>query len=392
VAPQPGEIRLSGYYRISAAVILGGQMTSDQQRQFETQWPALAIRLQRLLARKKVSPWLIEDLVQETGLRLIKMWSRVDQTRPVWPLTATIGLNLLRDELRRGTSNELTQLVPEEASEESVEERGLARLELRAVGGALSQMPERQRRAILADISGEADGAPVATGVRMMRMRARRKLQHLVDHASMLGVTVGLQLRRVAREAQLFIGRAIPTDADRATAAVVGLFAALSFGVAVVPSAPSEAGEIDNVRAPLQGSAVLAGAAGASAGAEQVHARETRSLTESQGERNKGIGAARSPKEPSGDAPNGGLPRGTKYRLSLGEGTFVQGEVEADVTGLPSAARDAAGRPEGIGSANCSLSLTHTTASCSHGGEGWENRGFRARHRGEAWVAGERVI
>jgi hypothetical protein len=368
-------------------------MTSDQQRQFEAQWPALAIRLQRLLARKKVSPWLIEDLVQETGLRLIKMWPRVDQTRPVWPLTATIGLNLLRDELRRGSSSELTQLVPEGASEECVEDRGLARLELRAVGGALSQMPERQRQAILADISGETDGAPVATGVRMMRMRARRKLQHLVDHASMLGVTVGLQFRRIAREAQLFIGRAIPTDADRATAALVGLFAALSFGVAVVPSAPSEAGEIGKTRMPAGDSAGSEAISGASVAAERVRARHARSHINGNARKRQATVAGPTSRGPSGDdAPNAGLPRGTKYRVWLDEGTFVQGELEADVTGVPSASRDALGRPEGIGSANCSLSPSHTTASCSHGGEGWENRGVRARHRGEAWVAGERVI
>ena len=79
-------------------------MTSDQERQFEHMWHALSLRLHHLLSRKKVSPWLIEDLIQETGLRLIRMWPKIDQAKPMWPLTTPIALNLLRDELRRPSS------------------------------------------------------------------------------------------------------------------------------------------------------------------------------------------------------------------------------------------------------------------------------------------------
>ncbi len=103
-------------------------MTSDQQRQFEHMWPGLSVRLYRLLSRKKVSRWLAEDLVQETGLRLIRMWPEVDQTKPLWPLTATIGLNLLRDELRRAGSKESIRTLPDSPSTENVEARGMARV------------------------------------------------------------------------------------------------------------------------------------------------------------------------------------------------------------------------------------------------------------------------
>lgn len=87
-------------------------MTSDQQNQFETEWPALALRLQAMLRRKRLSDWMAEDLVQETGCRLIRMWSQVDRNKPVWPLVATIALNLLRDEMRKGSWSELTGASP----------------------------------------------------------------------------------------------------------------------------------------------------------------------------------------------------------------------------------------------------------------------------------------
>lgn len=374
-------------------------MTSDQQRQFEHVWPALSVRLHRLLGRKKVSPWLAEDLVQETGLRLIRMWPEIDQAKPLWPLTATIALNLFRDEMRRAGSNESVQSLPESPSVENVEERGMARVELRAVGGALAQMSARQRNAILADLSEEAPG-PLASSVRMLRMRARRRLQHLMDHASVLGVAVGVQMRRAARELELIVGRVLPSDAERATAAAISLLAAISFGVAITPPSPSQAAEPSAVDAANISSAGEQRAAFTAVSSLAAQASTTQAASSSDAiGKSSAAGAAR-----SGDAHGGSngsgeaeqeetLPAATGYAVEVTDDTYVQGELEAEVVGGGGDPdTDARSLMQSPPSFNCTVTPSQTGASCTASDNGSRPRGVRVQHRGEAWVAGRRLL
>lgn len=374
-------------------------MTSDQQRQFEHTWPVLSVRLHRLLARKKVSPWLAEDLVQETGLRLIRMWPEIDQAKPLWPLTATIALNLFRDEMRRAGGKESIQELPDSPSAENVEERGMARVELRAVGGALAQMPALQRNAILADLSAGTAASPLASSARMLRMRARRRLQHLMDHASVLGVALGVQMRRVMREAELVIGRILPTDAERATAAAISLLAAVSLGVVVGPGSPSHADEPRLDADARIGDGTDGGTS--TAGSSVAALAPSRSQTPSR-RRGDAVGggaassgdAARATENgdqsENGREPND-LPGVTRYSLTLTEGTYVRGAIEVDVFGAgdPDSVRSFSRSP---GQFNCTVAPTHTGASCATSEGGSEYTGVRAEYRGEARVAGRRVL
>lgn len=374
-------------------------MTSDQQRQFEHIWPALSVRLHRLLARKKVSPWLAEDLVQETGLRLIRMWPEIDQAKPLWPLTATIALNLFRDEMRRAGSNESVQSLPESASVENVEERGMARVELRAVGGALAQMSARERNAILADLSDEAPG-PLASSVRMLRMRARRRLQHLMDHASVFGVAVGVQIRRAARELELIVGRVLPSDAERATAAAISLLAAVSFGVAVAPTSPTEAAEASGADARITSAAGKQPGASSAVSSLAARASTTQAASSRDATRKSGDGTdprsagARAGSRDSGDAEEEqSFPAATGYAVEVTDDTYVQGEVEAELVGGGGDPNgDAASLIDSPPSFNCTVSPSQTGASCTASENGSRARGIRAQHRGEAWVAGRRLL
>jgi hypothetical protein len=340
---------------------------------------------------------MAEDLVQETGLRLIRMWPQIDQAKPIWPLTATIALNLFRDELRRSGSKESVQTLPDAPSIENVEERGMARVELRAVGGALAQMSDAQRAAILSDLSAESDATPMATSARMVRMRARRRLQHLLDHASALGVALGLQMRRAIREIELVISRVLPTDAERATATVVSLLAAISFGVAVIPPSGGRA------EAKTQRSSTNALSPSKQLDDSYLaSATTTGAMTAGSGQRLGGNGelGRRGGNGRSGSAggsrPGGDvdevrdLPAPTYYQVWVNEDTYARGEVELDVmgTGDPNRSGDSSVTP---GSVACSFAPSHTGASCTASENGTENRGVRAEHRGDAKVAGQHV-
>ena len=378
-------------------------MTSDQQRQFEHMWPALSVRLHRLLSRKKVSPWLAEDLVQETGLRLIRMWPEIDQAKPIWPLTATIALNLFRDELRRAGSKEYIHSLPDSPSTENVEERGMARVELRAVGGALAQMPALQRDAILADLSAGTVASPLASSARMLRMRARRRLQHLMDHASVLGVAVGMQMRRAARELELVIGRVLPTDAERVTAAAISLLAALSLGVAVDPLSPNRSHGASGAT----GSAITD--TGSSSAASFGSSKPLVSAASHQG-RTDVLAAATQPGGGDTSAERGGVQGGRaadtgssengpedspgtlRYTLEVTDDTYLRGGVGADVFGAGDPNKSADAFTRSPGSLNCTVAPSHTGASCMASENGSEATGVRARHQGEARVAGRRIL
>jgi len=144
-------------------------MSPEGSRRFEKEWPALASRLDGFLARKGIRPDQREDLVQETGARLVGMWHSVDRNRPTWALTLTIALNILRDRYRRGEP-EIASEIPEIAAHYDVESAGIARIELGRVKAALASLTAPQRAAVLAEI-GYRDGMhrPDSSADKMMR-------------------------------------------------------------------------------------------------------------------------------------------------------------------------------------------------------------------------------
>ncbi|MFP5353240.1 MAG: RNA polymerase sigma factor [Actinomycetota bacterium] len=369
-------------------------MTSDQQRRFEAEWPALALRLQALLRRKRLTDWMIEDLVQETGCRLIRMWSQVDRTKPVWPLVTTIALNLLRDEMRKGSRNELTGAVPDSPSGENVEARGLARVELSQLGGALSQMNDSQRSVLLASVTESATEGADPSALRMLRMRARRRLHQLMDQASVLSVTVGFQLRRVMREAELFMSRALPLDAERVPAAVFGVAAALSVGLAALPVEVVDGSW--GQRGP-----VVATSTGRSADATRPAGTDPTSPLGAAPEAPPSAhGMDRDKHSRDGEAAggNGGhglgdegsVSRGATYHVPIAEGTYVAGTVTVELEGFDEQGDDTSST--GTGSLSCSSSPSGGAGvSCTHGGEGWDQRTARIKQHTEIWVEGERI-
>ncbi|HYO61749.1 MAG TPA: sigma-70 family RNA polymerase sigma factor [Actinomycetota bacterium] len=232
---------------------------------FEQQWPDLARRLDTMLAGKRVPAHKRDDIVQETGLRLFRMWDQVDPERPLWALVVTIALNLLRDEARKRPEREVLGLVPDRAADQDVERAGLARLEWRRVQHAMSQLSPDHRSILMAELGDEyatSDRGPNAT--KMLRMRARRRLSALLDVASASGVAITVRVRR------LF-------DIERHVIAIRGLMSSTEN-----MAAPAAAGFLSAVALFAATAGPLAGEAGAGVLQERVRPGASRLLAASQ--------------------------------------------------------------------------------------------------------------
>ena len=159
---------------------------------FDEVWPTLERRVRAVLAARGVRGEELNDLTQETALRLFRAWDTLDPERPVLPYATTIALNAWRDGLKRASTTReiLDAAVPEQADVEDVERTVIARLELSRVSAALGQLRQRDRDALMGDEPGAAH--------RMARMRARRELLAVLERASAaLGILWGV--RRMLR-------------------------------------------------------------------------------------------------------------------------------------------------------------------------------------------------
>ena len=164
---------------------------------FETAWPELAARLKPTLLKRGATPTQAEDVTQETGLRLWRIWLETDHSRPVWPLAVTIALNVLRDQERRDRRLIVTDVVPDAPEPVSVEDEGMARLELHRVAQAIRTLQPAHRSALLDHVeSAGTRRAPRTPAEKMMLMRARRRLHAALGTVSAAIFGIVLRLRR----------------------------------------------------------------------------------------------------------------------------------------------------------------------------------------------------
>lgn len=212
----------------------------DTLRVFDDEWAALAPRLSMVLAAKGVHAQDRDDLLQETALRLYRVWETLEADQPVWPFAVTIALNLWRDQLRAAvvrqrhvlTAN-LADAGPDAVTTCDVERTVLARQELAQVGAVMRELEPEQRRLLLANDEVATVVAPLRPAERMARMRARRELARLVGRAS-------------AAVALLWWRRPFRANA-MATAACAGVLAATvmsgtPFVTTQVPTSPTPSG------------------------------------------------------------------------------------------------------------------------------------------------------
>ena len=165
---------------------------------FDEVWPTLERRVRAVLAARGVRGEELNDLTQETALRLFRAWGTLDPDRPVLPYATTIALNAWRDGLKRASTTRevLDAALPEQPDVDDVERTVIARLELSRVSAAIGQLRQRDREALMGDEPGAAH--------RMARMRARRELLAVLERASAVaGILLGLRRALRPRGASL---------------------------------------------------------------------------------------------------------------------------------------------------------------------------------------------
>jgi hypothetical protein len=203
----------------------------DPSTLFESEWSDVAGRLEKKLIASGVSRSLVEDVVQETGVRLFVRWARIDTTQPVFPLALTIARNLVVDHHRKHDRVELrdTPLGLDVAVD--AEQRALARIHLSAVLRAMRKLNPRYQRLLLAEagFAGTTSSGPAS---RTARSRARHGLNLLLERASdvawaMTGPIVSLCRRSSVRLRQM-LGRHDWAMVGQAAAGVVLFLASMA--------------------------------------------------------------------------------------------------------------------------------------------------------------------
>ncbi len=189
---------------------------------FEHSWEELRPRLERMLRQRGAEPHVVDDVVQETALRLLGAWDRIDGNEPLWPLARTIGRNCLADRYRGPVVLPLADL-PDRPDPQELEERGLARARLSKVQTALQILPPNDRSILLAEV-GVGPRVHNSSASKMARLRARKRLHEVMDRIATAFSGVSVTWRKV----YVWLNSQSPSDLQAAATSGTGLVAALS--------------------------------------------------------------------------------------------------------------------------------------------------------------------
>jgi hypothetical protein len=195
---------------------------------FDETWAELTPRLSAVLAARGVHAQDRDDILQDTALRLYRVWDSLAPDQPVWPYAVTIALNLWRDSLRHRVPQptDVGCYPADPVADLDVERTVLARQELATLGAAIRKLAPEQRNLLLMNDEMSAVVRPLEPAERMARMRVRRELAKAVGRASALLGPIWWRWRRPARvdgfAAAAYVGvfaATVMTGAQVATAA-----------------------------------------------------------------------------------------------------------------------------------------------------------------------------
>lgn len=210
----------------------------DTHETFETAWRQMKPRVERLLRSRGAAADVVDDVVQETSIKLLRTWDRVDPRRPLWPLARTIALNCLTDHFRKATAEPAAE-VPDEPALYDVEEHGLARAQLSAVVRTMRSLRPKDRSVLLAEV-GESNAWANDSAHKMARLRARQRLAQALERSAAVFSAVQVGCRRTFT----WLQQQGATGAEVAVPAVAG--AAVAVSVALSGIAPTNTGGTDN--------------------------------------------------------------------------------------------------------------------------------------------------
>lgn len=243
--------------------------------------------LRRFIASRVPSPY-VEDVLQETFVRVYRSRARVDLTTPLWPWLVTLARRSSVDHWRSHREIPVADPVAADHAAGRRPEDELESAELRSmVDGILASMPPRQRRllrlsamdgappALLADEEAVSSEVIRSALVRARRGFRRRYLTLTEETGALSGVAIlralSTRLREAARRITNTLREGLPS------VAVVGAAA----GIATVAGLGMHPGSVEAQRPPervgaLDGQAVSAGVEVAAESAPRIHAAHNR--------------------------------------------------------------------------------------------------------------------
>ena len=198
--------------------------TSGEARpaSFEQEWKRLGPQVAQRLAKQGIARDLVEDVTQETGIRLYQRWEHIDLSKPLLPLAHRIARNRLVDHVRADARLHLEPSPVSTTRSDLTEERALSRMQLDAAVRALPKLSDRYRRLLLDD-GRRASGVPSSTADRTARTRARRSLKALMERTSGIAVVpVRGMLRSLTEHAKRARNTLAHVDANLLANALVG--------------------------------------------------------------------------------------------------------------------------------------------------------------------------
>jgi hypothetical protein len=303
---------------------------APQRRELGEVWPELEPHLRRSLS--SAPPHVVDDVLQETSIKLLRIWDTIDHDRPTLPLAVTIARNALRDELRKSARHSHDELSEEARVGDDLDATVSARIELARVGAEITRLTPGQRAALLTEV-GAAPRSPDTPRVKMLRARARRRLRELVAQAGGFVTTGVARLRSAAS------GRAAAAAPDLGVLAQALLIAVVATGSSAVitgsrPTAPAEP-PVARVASATRGAAEAAEARrDATTGPEASHggvARPQAPVASSETRHDEGgaPGGHGLPTPPlpksQGEATDGSYLGTEGYSMSGGAGTTTEG-------------------------------------------------------------------
>jgi len=200
----------------------------------EDAWPAVADVVAAMLRRRGVDPWLVDDLVQETAVRVLAREAGYETTGDLRRFACVVAWRLAIDDSRAARHRNAT-LVDEHACATDVAREVETRETLAAVARGFRQLSPADQAALL---TTEVVPADRRTSVRLAvrRHRARTRLLALVEVSLALFAAL---LRRVTSVAR----RRWPVTVAADVAASVSLAVFVSVAAGTQPA------RLDRVRA-----------------------------------------------------------------------------------------------------------------------------------------------
>lgn len=208
---------------------------------FAEGWRDLSFRLRPRLSRLGISGELQQDVLQETAVRILERWDRIDHDRDLTPLAWTIARNLAVDQFR--VDARTSPLEETWTSNDETEQAVLARVTLQRTWRAIARMRTRDRHLLVAAALGDRDEVSTSA-TKVARMRARRRL---VTMLSRLPAVCPIRFRelpaRIGRRARADRLASIPLLGEALVALVIVAIGLDGSGVAV-DARPSSGAEL----------------------------------------------------------------------------------------------------------------------------------------------------